>query len=392
MNLSGKIAASLSQSNGKRFLLLRSVLLQSSSISTQPAASAPAAKTGWTKTPKPKSKNPEPAPDPTVVRDYAVPSVAPPQQPFNWSRPAEVPWQPKVANSVHLMGSVGIPVQLDISPDGRYWAVSVLTKEKMKEFPQLWIPIIFEGDLAHVAACHLKENDLIYITGQLSGDPPPFAIEQGRTSIQVMVQSLSFVQKTYPNKRTQAPYEENGQASDDLAKLQFTRDTRKTVQSVGSPWRDLLANPEQWWDHRLDKLNGLVSPKHPDFKHKEKNLPIWIDRAPEQVLSGLEGLKFDVKKGEKVKHGSPIKRTVGEPSSKPCLESTDASWKDLVENPKNWWDNRSCKLNPKAPDFKHKVTGEGLWINRTPAWALSKLPPSKPKSTVNINMKDTLLS
>lgn len=31
-----------------------------------------------------------------------------------------------------------------------------------------------------------------------------------------------------------------------------------------------------------------------------------------------------------------------------CLNSDDDSWKDLVENPKNWWDNRSRKvtLNP----------------------------------------------
>ncbi|EYU41626.1 hypothetical protein MIMGU_mgv1a0268881mg, partial [Erythranthe guttata] len=34
------------------------------------------------------------------------------------------------------------------------------------------------------------------------------------------------------------------------------------------------------------------------------------------------------------------------------------------------------KKNPKAPDFRHKETGEVLWLNRSPAWALSRIPPA----------------
>lgn len=32
--------------------------------------------------------------------------------------------------------------------------------------------MIFEGDLAHTAVCHLKQNDVIHVAGQLSTDPP----------------------------------------------------------------------------------------------------------------------------------------------------------------------------------------------------------------------------
>lgn len=31
----------------------------------------------------------------------------------------------------------------------------------------------------------------------------------------------------------------------------------------------------------------------------------------------------------------------------------------------------------KAPDFKHKETGEALWMTDSPIWVLSKLPPLK---------------
>nr|PNR53240.1 hypothetical protein PHYPA_009616 [Physcomitrium patens] len=27
-----------------------------------------------------------------------------------------------------------------------------------------------------------------------------------------------------------------------------------------------------------------------------------------------------------------------------------------------WWDNRFNNVNPRAPDFKHKITKKGLWI------------------------------
>lgn len=46
------------------------------------------------------------------------------------------------------------------------------------------IPIIFEGVLAHTAACHLKENDHVYIDGHLSADPPS-NVTRNQASVQV---------------------------------------------------------------------------------------------------------------------------------------------------------------------------------------------------------------
>ncbi|KAM1008005.1 hypothetical protein ACFX2A_004591 [Malus domestica] len=53
--------------------------------------------------------------------------------------------------------------------------------------------------------------------------------------------------------------------------------------TLGS-WSDLLSNPKQWWDCRSKKLNGLVKPNSPDFKHKEGGRALWL------VLSELEGV------------------------------------------------------------------------------------------------------
>lgn len=36
----------------------------------------------------------------------------------------------------------------------------------------------------------------------------------------------------------------------------------------------------------------------------------------------------------------------------------DAAWEAYFANPEGYWDNRTKKLNPKAPDFKNKTTNE----------------------------------
>ncbi|KAK7345883.1 hypothetical protein VNO77_16498 [Canavalia gladiata] len=50
-------------------------------------------------------------------------------------------------------------------------------------------------------------------------------------------------------------------------------------------------------------------------------------------------------------------------------------WQAFFANPGEWWDNRGKKRNPKGPDFKHKDTGEALWIEgrSTPPWVKSHL-------------------
>ena len=60
----------------------------------------------------------------------------------------------------------------------------------------------------------------------------------------------------------------------------------------------------------------------------------------------------------------------------------ESLWRSLAEEPDTWWDNRERKAqpgaNPRSPDFKHKETGEALWIESrdTPAWVLETLGTS----------------
>lgn len=62
-----------------------------------------------------------------------------------------------------------------------FWLVDLFVSYNIR------IPIIFEGDLAHIAASHLKKGDFVYIDGQLSTDPPPFHEMQDQTQVQVSI-------------------------------------------------------------------------------------------------------------------------------------------------------------------------------------------------------------
>ncbi|CAA0811893.1 Protein OSB1- mitochondrial [Striga hermonthica] len=49
-------------------------------------------------------------------------------------------------------------------------------------------------------------------------------------------------------------------------------------------------------------------------------------------------------------------------------------WQIFFASPFEWWDNRNSKLNPKCPDFKHKDTGEVLWLtDNDPPWVRKQL-------------------
>lgn len=49
-------------------------------------------------------------------------------------------------------------------------------------------------------------------------------------------------------------------------------------------------------------------------------------------------------------------------------------WQVFFANPNEWWDQRKNKLNPKQPDFKHKDTGEALWLSKhNPPWVTKQL-------------------
>ncbi|OIW03991.1 hypothetical protein TanjilG_30267 [Lupinus angustifolius] len=348
-------------------------------------------------------------------------------------RPKEIPFQPRVSNSVNLIGEVIIPVQFQTGSDGTAWASTVISREHSPHY--VWIPLIFEGHLAHTAISHLKPHDFIHIAGQLTTDPPHFPIhrENTHTNVQVMVKSLNFVQG-YPLQNNDASptsseseKHEINQSAEDFNSKQIEEN------NIDEPWKDLLLNPGEWWDVRLTKKKS----KGAAFERKKDGELLFIDSStPKWLEEKLELLTFDLKpvleysaSGAKKnpapnfvawrdllqdskqwfdfrdsKHNGLVSPNFPDFKRKddslsiwlngspkwvlPKLEALeidvpvvkpkqanagDESWNDLLNNPIKWWDNRSNKKNEKGPDFKNKETGEALWLNGAAKWVLSKL-------------------
>ncbi|CAG7873246.1 unnamed protein product [Brassica rapa] len=335
------------------------------------------------------------------------------------ARPTVIEYKPEIAKQVNLTGFVDQPVQFKCYSDGKSWAGTVISQRSGLKSSDFWIPIIFEGELAKIAAHHVKKDDRIHISGKLFIDSPPANVTYPQSNVQIMVQNLNFVEGAIPpqieelsfppsdieelstkkqTSRTMKVQVMVEESSDDLkhllenpkelldlvnateaeeisiplpeleelsTKKQPARSKKVIVLDEGTsnPWNHLLENPKEWLDYRGSKASGLVKPKHPDFKGKVGGgLSLWLNDAPDWVLQKLNELEFDVflPKGK-------LKQ----------LKGSEEFWKDLVQNPDKWYDNRSRKTNMKAPDFKHKESGEALWMTDSPTWVLSKLPPLK---------------
>ncbi|KAF6142360.1 hypothetical protein GIB67_023385 [Kingdonia uniflora] len=244
-----------------------------------------------------------------------------PQIETTWPKPTEIPWQAKIANSVNLIGSITEPVQVELT-DGKYIAGTVLTQEDSMGSDPLWIPIVFEGDLALVAACHLKKNDLVYIAGRVSGDPPKFTMEQGQSSLRVMVHSLNYVKESDTEKQSGASSRDNLDSSisgfcsitrvctsvlaSSDAKTQSRAPFQDVLDSSSSDedrdflersWSDFFEKRLEWQDRRNDK----VSSKLPDFTHKISIQGLWISSAPKWAVNKLKFLEkseHEWRKGE----------------------------------------------------------------------------------------------
>ncbi|KAI5061374.1 hypothetical protein GOP47_0023879 [Adiantum capillus-veneris] len=141
------------------------------------------------------------------------------------------------------------------------------------------------------------------------------------------------------------------------------------MSNVELLWREFFADPSQWWDKRKRKAN----PNAPDFKHKKTQKALWIDgpNNPGWVKFMLE---------EKCKADSQ--------DDSGCLQLKWSMWEDYFTDPTMWWDNRMTKKNPRAPDFKHKVSKKMLRLDDSdnPEWvALRFANEQKMKTRDEIN-------
>ncbi|XP_042460015.1 protein OSB2, chloroplastic-like isoform X2 [Zingiber officinale] len=181
-----------------------------------------------------------------------------------YPRPQEIPWSKEFANSVHLIGTVGAPVQIKQLSSGKVVAWTRLGVKKSASETS-WINLTFWDDLANVAFQHVEKGRQVYVSGRLVSDSVDGEDGKWQVFYKVIVQKLNFIERTFP---AVSKYEQEMGA----------------VPSV-ELWQAFFANPTEWWDNRNNKRN----PKYPDFKHKDTGEVLWIESKnnPQWVKSQL---------------------------------------------------------------------------------------------------------
>ncbi|WOK91787.1 protein OSB1, mitochondrial-like isoform X1 [Canna indica] len=107
-------------------------------------------------------------------------------------RPRDIPWSKDLANSVHLIGIVGAPVQIKHLSSGKALAWTRIGVKKSAT-ETTWISLTFWDDLANVAFQHLEKGQQVYVSGRLVCD-----VVQEQAYYKVVVQQLKFVERTIP--------------------------------------------------------------------------------------------------------------------------------------------------------------------------------------------------
>ncbi|PON95016.1 Single-stranded DNA-binding protein [Trema orientale] len=185
-----------------------------------------------------------------------------------YPRPAEIQWKKELCNTVHLIGVVGVPVEIKHLPSGKVVAWTRLAVKKSSTDTS-WINLTFWDELAQVAFQHVQKGQQIYVYGRLISDTVESDDGKQQTYYKVVVQQLNFVEKSFSSGTL---YDRGGSDSTIPAR-KLGNNAANSDETVEELWQAFFANPVDWWDNRKTKRN----PKYPDFKHKDTGEALWIE-------------------------------------------------------------------------------------------------------------------
>ncbi|KAJ6328167.1 hypothetical protein OIU77_009958 [Salix suchowensis] len=229
-------------------------------------------------------------------------------------RPSTVEWKPSVVNLVRFIGTVDRSPIIYRTKGGRFGCYTLLHASD-PHVSNRWFRILVEmwGEMAKMCIQHVKPNDNIYVSGHL--------------------------ESYFRLDRTGNP--------NSSYKLRLAWKRTETIFAHGKAF---FSNPHEWWDSRKFKKNS----KFPDFKHKISGDALWLKsndapwiKTKLQLLDSKTGEHFEAERHKNYLY----------------------LWQVFFSSPHEWWDNRENKKNSASPDFKHKDTGEALWLSpNDPPW------------------------
>jgi len=244
--------------------------------------------------------------------------------------PPTVEWDARNANTVTVIGNTGMDPEMTMFDTGACVArVSLAVRGKKPMNPAMgdptgnnaddgattWLDVEAWNDEARQLCDHVAKGRQIQVTGRLKENTwTDKATGQKRSRIKVSAYSFAFVAPynganganggggnfggdvegasyrpdPYANQAVAAPQPQQQQR---MQQRQAMTGGGEMVGEKDDLWREVLDNPDAWWDNRERKNAPGGNPRYPDFKHKETQTPLWIESrdTPRWAIDALVG-------------------------------------------------------------------------------------------------------
>ena len=226
-------------------------------------------------------------------------------------------WDPRNANTVTVIGNTGMDPEMTMFDTGACVArVSLAVRGKKPMSPggmdpagasnaddgaTTWLDVEAWNDEARQLCDHVAKGRQIMVTGRLKENVwTDKATGQRRSRIKVSAYSFAFVapyngangvngggvnegayrpDDPYANQAVAATMPRPQQQQQRMQQQRQASATMMGGDVVGEKddlWREVLDNPDAWWDNRERKARrGVI--RYPDFKHKDTQTPLWIE-------------------------------------------------------------------------------------------------------------------
>lgn len=227
----------------------------------------------------------------------------------------EVDWEVNRANSVSMIGNLGKDPETKTLPSGKSVTAMTLACKRGKSVEGTdWYDVDAWDELGAVASQNLQKGSQVLVEGRLKQD--------------------QWTDKATGQQRVRAKI-----IASNLAR----------VRSYGS--------------------SGAYSGGGGDYAHPQDE---WSQPGGQQPPPGGEWMGTDQTLDAYGSAEAAQPQYAQQTQSSTGQNKYTAAWEAFFQDKSAYWDNRETKSG-KQPDFKHKTTGNGLWLSSAPAWVESQL-------------------
>ncbi|BDA44738.1 probable single-stranded DNA-binding protein [Coccomyxa sp. Obi] len=204
----------------------------------------------------------------------------------------EVDFDPRLVNSVGILGNIGKPFELRKLSNGMCVATTrVAVKNSKKETE--WFNLEVWNSLAEQATEQFRVGSQIQVVGRLKSEEYRDKEGQTRSSFKIVADQVNRVRPWNVGYQSAQPAAEAwnapqqqpppppppAPAQDDFAggrPQSFFGEMPppgSSVDPASQKWMDFFADTSAYWDNRTSKRN----PRAPDFKSKDGDAALWLD-------------------------------------------------------------------------------------------------------------------